>query len=78
MTTATATPFVIERIDLREPDTACTWKPESVEDAAAIFESEVGAWSWPYEEVLEELARVGHLGFTHVGEGFEVIARRVS
>lgn len=74
MTTATRTPFLIERVDLRA-DTSETWKLESVEEAAGKFESEVGPSRWPYDEILEELASGGSLAFTDVDEGFEVTAR---
>ncbi len=75
MTTTTATPFVIERIDLREPDTAQTWKADSVEDASAIFESEASGADWPLEEITEELASGATLSFHDADEGFEVTAR---
>lgn len=76
MATAVRTPFVVERIDLAEPDRAQTWELETVEDAAAKFESEVGPSNWPYEDALEELQAGISIGYTDVADAFEVKVRR--
>jgi hypothetical protein len=76
VTTATRTPFVVERVDLREPDIYEKWEFETVEEAAARFESEITAQNWPYEQILEELQAEGYLSFPDFDLGFSVSVER--
>jgi hypothetical protein len=77
VTTATATLFTVERINLRDPDGNCrpeVWECETAEDAAVRFDSEIECG---VEEVAEMLAAPGSLFLMVDFEaGVEVIARR--
>jgi|GEM_PF-4284999 len=76
MTVATRTPFVVERVDLREPDLTETWEVESVEDAAAQFESEASPQNWALEDIEAELAERGELRTCDDDARFEFVAKR--